>query len=89
MNSATELAALIEALPECAAKGALRGLVIAARTLQGEDLDPHLVTRVNHIVTSWVQKDPLRELERALRVRLGELEEDEIDTQACPATSRV
>ena len=41
-----------------------------ARALHGESLDPQLVTRVNRVVTSWVQNDPLRELEEALRGQL-------------------
>jgi hypothetical protein len=63
---------LVEALPECEPKGALRGLVTAAQAL-GEEDSPRTeaLERMAAVVRRWREKDPLTSLEAELSRRLG------------------
>ena len=61
---------LVEALPECEPKGALRGLATVAQALWSgacvEDLE-----RMAAVVRRWREQDPLTSLEAELARRLG------------------
>jgi hypothetical protein len=63
---------LVEALPECEPKGALRGLVTAAQTLSEEDgPSAEVLQRMALVVRRWREKDPLTSLEAELARRLA------------------
>jgi hypothetical protein len=64
--SVTDLTTYVAALPESAAKATLRGFVVAARMLQGDDVDQQLLTRMRRVVSEHLKNDPLRALEQAL-----------------------
>jgi hypothetical protein len=61
---------LVEALPECEPKGALRGLAAAAQAL-GSEARPEDLERMAAVVRRWREKDPLTSLEAELARRLG------------------
>ena len=61
---------LVEALPECEPKGALRGLAAAARVVD-EPTRAEILSRMAAVVERWRKEDPLltlkAELDRELR----------------------
>jgi hypothetical protein len=61
---------LVEALPECEPKGALRGLAAAAHAL-GSEASPDDLERMAAVVRRWREQDPLTSLEAELARRLG------------------
>jgi hypothetical protein len=59
--------AYVAALPESAVKASLRGLVVAARAIQGDNVDEPLLIRMRAVVTESLKKDPMRALQDALQ----------------------
>jgi hypothetical protein len=62
---------LIEALPECGPKAALRGMAAACVALGDTQVPPETLSRMNTIVRKWRETDPLTRLEAELD-HLGE-----------------
>ena len=60
---------LVSALPECADKARMRGMLRAARVLAGP-ADGALIERLHTIVADWIETEPILKLHRVLeRVR--------------------
>jgi hypothetical protein len=57
---------LIEALPECGPKAALRGMAAACVALGDTQVPPDTLSRMNTIVRKWRETDPLTRLEAEL-----------------------
>ena len=70
----SDIANLIEALPECEPKGRLRGLATAARLLD-EPERAQILERMAAVVRDWQENNPAadlgRELERRIRQSRG------------------
>jgi hypothetical protein len=67
-----ELRQLIEALPECAPKAALRGIASACVHAGDSEVPDETLQRMRRIVHTWSGSDPLRQLEAALDKLDGE-----------------
>jgi len=63
---ANNLRELIEALPECGSKAALRGMAAASAALGDARLPPETLSRMTSIVRHWRETDPLGRLEAEL-----------------------
>ena len=57
---------LIEALPECAPKAALRGMAAACRHAGETEVPRDTLDRMTSIVRTWRENDPLVRLEAEL-----------------------
>ena len=63
-----DLQELVENLPECEPKGALRGLATAARMVSAPEREA-IIERMAAVVRRWREGDPLTALERELGER--------------------
>jgi hypothetical protein len=57
-----DLRDLIEELPECGPKGALRGMAAACAALHDPQVPAHTLERMTRIVRKWRESDPLTRL---------------------------
>jgi hypothetical protein len=57
-----DLRDLIEELPECGSKAALRGMATACVALQDPRMPAHTLERMTRIVRKWRETDPLTRL---------------------------
>jgi hypothetical protein len=66
-----DLVRLIEALPECGTKAALRGIRAAADSTHDEQVIAESLVRMARIVREWRAGDPLTRLDTELRQLTG------------------
>jgi hypothetical protein len=67
--SVRDIRDLVEELPECESKGALRGLATAARVLDGGERQ-QILERMAAVVQRWKENDPVAALDAELGRRL-------------------